>query len=287
MARYESMEGKVCLITGGSSGVGKAAARGLARLGATVVLLARSPEGLQRSRGEILGIAPEASVETLPADLSNPESVRQAAAEVLRRHPAVHVLVEAAGAAHAGRRVTGRGWELTLATEVVGHFLLTGLLLEGLKAGAPSRVLVAVGNALPLYLARIHFDDIHLEKGYNWVRAKLQAALAKALYTFELARRLQGSGVTANAFHPGLVRSGMTRHLPWFIRVPAALGMWLLPLESPTAVRLAASRGLEGVSGGLFVGRRNVSFRPRRYDAREAARRLWELAEELTGWTMG
>jgi NAD(P)-dependent dehydrogenase (short-subunit alcohol dehydrogenase family) len=282
-AEADEMRGRVCLITGGSSGVGKAVARGLARRGAQLVLLARGEPRLELARGEIFGIVPEAQVETVSVDLGDFDAVRRFAAAFAGRQRALHVLLNAAGAAETERKVSPQGYELTLSTEFLGHFLLTALLLPLLKKGAPARVLTPVGNVTPLYLAQIELEDLQLERRYSWVRAKLQAALAKTLFTFELARRLAGSGVTANAFHPGLVCSSLTEHLPWFLRLPARAGNFLLSTESPTGVYLASSPEVAERSGRYFEGYREVAFTPGRYRPSALAARLWEVAEELTG----
>jgi NAD(P)-dependent dehydrogenase (short-subunit alcohol dehydrogenase family) len=271
---------KVVLITGGSAGVGRAAALDLARLGARVVLLSRDPHRAERTRRELAAATGNEGIECLQADLAEGSSVARAAREFKERHDRLDVLMNCAGVLYPKRTVSAEGVEMTLAVEFLGHFRLTNLLLDTLKRSAPARVLTVTGNAGPLRFARIHFDDLQLQRSYNPVKAKLQAELAKALFALELARRLEGTGVTSNAFHPGLIRSEIIRSLPWYLRIPASFGMVVLRRRTRTGVHLATSAELEGVSGRLFerVGdERKVPVDD------ETARRLWEVAESLVG----
>jgi NAD(P)-dependent dehydrogenase (short-subunit alcohol dehydrogenase family) len=275
------MRERLCLITGGSSGVGYACALGLLRAGARVVLLGRNGERGERARQELFAATGEDRVELLRADLSRPAEVRQAAAQLKRRFERLDVLLNCAGVLCLHREGTSEGWERTFATEFLGHFLLSRELLPLLRAAAAARVLTVAGT--PAYLrltAPIDFGDLQLERRYNPLRAKLQAALAKALLAFELARRTQGSRVSSNAFAPGLVRSGLARELPWFLRMPAGLVMALLPRENRVGPYLATAPDLQGVSGRFLVGRGRDAGFP--FDE-QAARRLWEVGEELTG----
>ena len=274
------MRDKVVLITGGSAGVGRAAALDLARLGARVVLLSRDPHRAERTRRELAAATGNEGIECLQADLAEGSSVARAAREFEERHDRLDVLMNCAGVLYPKRTVSAEGVEMTLAVEFLGHFRLTSLLLDALKRSAPARVLTVTGNAGPLRFARIHFDDLQLQRGYNPVKAKLQAELAKVLFAMELARRLEGTGVTSNAFHPGLIRSEIIRSLPWYLRIPASFGMVVLGRRTRTGVYLATSAELEGVSGRLFerVGdERKVPVDD------ETARRLWEVAESLVG----
>jgi len=271
------MEGKVCLVTGGTSGVGLAVARGLALQGATLILLARDSERGSRAKERLSVETGNPRIGLVAADLSDERSVRAAAASVQRVHKALHVLACCAGVLYPERRTNARGWELTWATEVFGHFFLTSLLRDRLKASAPARVVVAAGNPLPLRAGPIYFEDLSLEKRYSPVRAKWQAAVAKVLFTFELSRRLEGSGIAANVFHPGLVRTSLIRNLPGFLRGPLQVGQNLLGRESPTGVFAASAAQLEGVSGCFLVRKRPTSFPERR----EEAQRLWQVLEGM------
>jgi NAD(P)-dependent dehydrogenase (short-subunit alcohol dehydrogenase family) len=271
---------KVVLITGGSAGVGLAAALGLARLGARTVLLSRDAQRAEQTRGELIAATGNERIECLQADLADGSSVARSAEEFKERYDRLDVLMNCAGVLYPRRKVSVGGVEMTLAVEFLGHYLLTNLLLDVLERSAPARILTVTGNAGPLRFARIHFDDLQLEKGYNPAKAKLQAELAKALFSIELARRLQGSGVTSNAFHPGLIRSRIIRNLPWYLRIPASIGTAVLAREAGTGVYLATSAEVEGVSGRYFEGIGKERTVP--VDG-EAARRLWEIADSLVG----
>lgn len=274
------MKDRVVLITGGSAGVGRAAALGLARLGARTVLLSRDPDRAEQTQRELTDATGNRRIECLQADLAEGSSVARAAEEFKERYERLDVLMNCAGVLYPKRTVSAAGVEMTLAVELLGHFLLTNLLLEVLKLSAPARVLTVTGNAGPLRFARIHFDDLQLENSYNPARAKLQAELAKALFSIELARRLEGSGVTSNAFHPGLIRSRVIRNLPWYLRIPASIGMFVLGRETGTGVYLATSAEVAGISGRFFERVGDERTIP---GDGEAARRLWEIAESLVG----
>jgi NAD(P)-dependent dehydrogenase (short-subunit alcohol dehydrogenase family) len=208
--------------------------------------------------------------------------VRALAAAVRRRHRALHVLSLNAAALTWKRQATPAGHEIIFATNYLGHFLLTNLLLGSLRAGAPSRVIAVSGHPATLRPVRMDFDDLMLEKGFNPLSATARAGLAKALFMFELARRLEGSGVTANTFHPGLVRSRLTRGLPWVLRAPATVVMSLLPRQSRTGIYLATAPEVERITGKIFVRRKAVAFAPP-WDAPAAASRLWAESERLVG----
>jgi len=271
------MRGRVCLVTGGSSGVGRATATGLARLGATVLLVSRDPDRGEQAAAEIRRGTGNPDVEFLVCDLSLQREVRRLVREVEERFGVLHVLANCAGYLSLRRELTEEGIERTLAVDYLSHFLLTRLLLDRLRAGAPSRVITVAGG--PAALCRMRFRFELLEAG--GVASALQAALARVLFTSELARRLQGSGVTANAFHPGLVRTRLDRNLPWPLRLPVRLASPLLGADCPASVHLASSSRVEGQSGLFFVGTHPVDLHPHSGDL-ATARRLWEASERLT-----
>ncbi|OHD23444.1 MAG: hypothetical protein A2064_04070 [Spirochaetes bacterium GWB1_66_5] len=276
------MRGRVCLVTGGSSGVGFATARGLAALGATVLLVSRDPQRGERAAEAIRRRTGNPEVRFLACDLSLQREVRRLAGEVAERHPVLHVLANCAGRLALRRELTQEGIERTLAVDYLSHFLLTGQLLEPLCAGAPSRVITVAGSPGTLRLLRLRADFLEAGGRLSGVGSALQAALARVLFSFELARRLRGSGVAANAFHPGLVRTRLDRNLPWPLRLPVRLASPLLRADCPTAVQLASARALEGASGLFFAHGRPVDLHPHDEDL-DAARRLWESSERLTG----
>jgi NAD(P)-dependent dehydrogenase (short-subunit alcohol dehydrogenase family) len=299
------MRGRVCLVTGGSSGVGRATATGLAGLGATLLLVSRDPERGERAAEQIRRRTGNSDVHFLPCDLSLQREVRRLAREVAERHPAVNVLANCAGRLSLRREYTEEGIERTLAVDYLAHFLLTRLLLDPLRAGAPSRVITVAGGAGTLRRMRLRLDlldsgsalagraapsgTVQAQQAAGGRGGPLagaviagQAALARVLFGFELARRLRSSGVTANAFYPGLVRTRLDRNLPWPLRLPVRLAWPLLQADCPTSVYLASSPSVAGISGQFFARSRPVDLRPHAEDL-ETARRLWEASERLTG----
>ncbi|HSB55933.1 MAG TPA: SDR family oxidoreductase, partial [Gemmatimonadales bacterium] len=255
----------------------------LARMGATVLVTARDP-GRGRDTAEEIRRDTGREVAVLPADLASQASVRELAAEVRRRTDRLHVLLNNAGAIYTTRQLSPDGHELTLALNHLGYFLLTNLLLDLLRSGAPSRV-VNVASAAHRR-GRIDWDDLQGERRYGggW-KAYSQSKLANILFTRELARRLQGSGVTANCLHPGVVATGFGHNNPTLFGtlVKLAAPLFISPARgADTAVWLATAPEVAGVSGEYFARRRPIPSTRAGQDP-EAARRLWEVSERLTG----
>jgi retinol dehydrogenase 12 len=280
MSGEQSMVGKVCLVTGATSGIGLETARALARRGAKVVVLGRSSERCEATAG-LLRDESGSAVEPLAADLSVQAEVRRAAREFQERFPRLDVLVNNAGAAYMKREESADGIEKTLALNHLGYFLLTNLLLDLLKRSAPARVVNLASDA-HRSVKGIDFDDIQAEKRYGPFRAYGISKLANVLFTRELARRLEGTGVTVNAMHPGLVATNFATRMPlvlqWFFRL-----FGLSPEKGArTAIYLATAAEVEGVSGKYFYKEKVVRpAAPALDDA--AARRLWEVSEAMTG----
>ena len=277
------MGGKVCVVTGGSSGVGLAIARGCARNGAMVAIVSKDPRRGMEAAKALRSETHNTEIEWLGADLSDLDSVRGLATRINERYGAIQVLSNNAATLSLNRRVSRQGFELTFATNHFGHFLLTGLLLPALSKGAPSRAIMVSGHPATIRGARLDFSDLMLERSYSALKAMANAAMARVLFTFELARRLDGTGITANTFHPGLVRSNLPSGLPWYLRLPGTLAMRVLSRECPTGVFLASSPDVAATTGAIFVGRKPQSFVVP-WDIREEARRLWEASEALVGW---
>src|SRR5579863_955384 len=195
------MQGKTCLITGANSGIGKATALALAQMGAAMVLVSRDRARGEEAQREIKTKSGNESIDLLLADLSSQESIRQLARDFKQRYDRLHVLINNAGAYSLTRRVTVDGMEMTVAVNLLAPFLLTNLLLGMLKASAPARIVNVSSDAHEANY--LNLDDLQLEKHFRPMRAYGQSKLAEVLFTYELARHLEGTGVTANCLHPG------------------------------------------------------------------------------------
>lgn len=275
------LEGKVCLVTGSTSGIGKVTARELARKGATVVLVSRTRAKGEETQVEIKQATGNPHVELLVADLSLLTDVRRLATEFHHTSSYLHLLVNNAGCAYPTRTLTSEGLEATLMVNYLAPFLLTELLLNTLKASAPARI-VNVSSAQHAN-AHIEFDNLQGEKKYGNLSSYNQAKLALLLWTYELAHRLEGTGVTVNALHPGITAtnfpSGMTGVLAWGMRLSTPL---LLTPEkgAQTTLYLATSPEVDGVTGKYFVKSRETKSSSRSYD-QAVGSRLWEVTEQL------
>jgi NAD(P)-dependent dehydrogenase (short-subunit alcohol dehydrogenase family) len=275
------LSGKTCLVTGASAGIGRAAARALAGLGARVVMAVRDPEKGARARREILEAFPAAEAEVLRVDLARQDSIRAFARDVLARHPRIDVLVNNAGTWSERRRKSPDGVELTWATNVLGRFLLTDLLLPAVRAAGRARVV----NVASRLAGGLDLSDVQLEhRRYTGQAAYAQSKQADRMLTWALARRLAGSGVTANAMTPGFVATGIFAQGGG----PLRFALWLYsrvaakkPAEgADTLVWLAASPEVEGRTG-LFWADRQEQHCPFRDEAAEED--LWRVCERMTG----
>ena len=277
------MRGRTCLVTGANAGIGLWAALGLARRGARVALLCRSEERGRAAMAEIERRAGGAALDLLVADLASQAEIRRVAGEILGRYERLDVLVNNAGVlAWRRRRVSADGLELTFAVNHLAPFLLTGLLLERLKQSAPARVVTVASGAHRR--AELDFDDLQNERSYAPFQAYSQSKLANVYFTYELARRLDGTGVTANCLHPGVVSTALFRDMKPWQRTALWLGRpFLLSPEkgADTTIHLAAAGEVAGVTGKYFEKRKAIPSSPVSYDA-DAARRLWEASEALT-----
>lgn len=267
------MIGKICLITGATDGVGKVTAITLAQAGATVIGVGRNPQKIKATLAEAGSTT--GSLEFMTADLSSQAEVRNLADEFKRKYDRLHVLVNNAGALFTSYRETVDGIEMTFALNHLSYFLLTNLLLDTIRASAPARIINVASNAHEGNT--IDFEDLQLKRGYREWTAYGASKLANILFTYELARRLQGTGVTVNAVHPGFVNTNFQRAAGLNMRGP------LTPEEgADTQIWLAQSPEVEGVTGKYFVRRRDTRSSDFSYD-QAVARRLWEISAEMTG----
>lgn len=274
------MTGKTALITGASGGLGKETARVLAGLGAHVILVCRDRERGERARADIRAGSGNAAVDVMPADLASPRDIRRLASDVRACHPRLHVLVNNAAGASRTRRITADGLEMTFAVNHLAYVQLTCLLLDVLTTSAPARVVNVSSRAHET--GTIDFDDLQMERGYDGFRAYCNSKLANVLFTYELARRLARTGVTANCLHPGDAATGIFRDYPWFIRLYARAFYKRPAAVAASTIYLAASPDVEGVSGKYFVGAREARSSAASHDEAVAGR-LWDVSARLAG----
>jgi NAD(P)-dependent dehydrogenase (short-subunit alcohol dehydrogenase family) len=278
------MAGKTVLITGGTSGIGRATAIGLAELGARVAITGRDLGRVEAAAVEIRLATANPDVDAFAADLSSQAEVRRLAAQVLDAYPRLDVLVNNVGGFWATRHVTADGLERTFALNHLAAFLMTELLVDRLKASAPARVVTVSSGAQSL--GTIDFDDLQGERKYSGQTAYNQSKLASVMFTFELARRLEGSGVTATVLHPGVVST------EFGAEDPSRIFKLIVPLYRPfmktprqgaaTSIYLASSPAVDGVTGQYFAGRKPKPSNKASYDL-AAATRLWQVSAGLVG----
>jgi NAD(P)-dependent dehydrogenase (short-subunit alcohol dehydrogenase family) len=276
------MKGKVILLTGATDGIGAVAAHELARLGATVVAVGRNPDKTAAVVERIKQETSNLQVEGLVADLSSQQDIHRLARQFKERHPRLDVLLNNAGAVFHPRRRSVDGIEMTFALNHLGYFLLTHLLLDLLKASAPSRIVNTSSGAHRR--VQMNFDDLQNEHDYRAMRVYSQSKLANLLFTYELARRLQGTGVTVNAFHPGVVMTRFGAETGWVGHLIRAL-VWPFTITpekgARTLVHLATAPELAHVTGQYFYKNQVIASSVVSHDE-AAARRLWEVSESLT-----
>jgi retinol dehydrogenase 14 len=282
MTAATTMTGKTVLITGGTGGIGRAAAIGLASMGARVGITGRHRARAERAAIAIADESGNPAVDVFVADMSSQTEVRRLADAVLAAYPRLDVLLNNVGGFWANRHLTADGLEHTFALNHLAPFLLTSLLLERLKASAPARI-VTVSSAAQS-MGRIDFDDLMGETKYSGQRAYNQSKLANVMFTYELSKRLDGSGVTVAALHPGMTDTAFSAEDPALGLVVRILRPFM---QSPgqgadTAVYLASSPEVEGLSGGYFAKRKPKGSHASSYD-RATTARLWQVSADLVG----
>ena len=276
------LSGKTVLVTGGTAGIGRETALGLARRGAQVVIVGRNAEKARQVCDELRAATGPGQVDFLLADFSKLAEVRTLAAEFLSRFGTLNVLINNVGLINLQREVSADGFELTFAVNHLAPFLLTRLLLPALEKGAPARIVNVSSDAHRS--ARLDFGNLQLEQGYSSFGAYGRSKLMNILFTRELARRVASKRITANALHPGMVASDFMKK-PGFLGTAGNAFMSVFGISpekgARTSLYLAASPEVEGKSGRYFA-RSKESTPSRQAQDDEAARRLWELSEDLT-----
>jgi NAD(P)-dependent dehydrogenase (short-subunit alcohol dehydrogenase family) len=285
MTQAVDMSGKTCVVTGANSGIGKETALGLARMGARVVLVCRNPDKGKAALAEIARESKSAQPELLIADVSSQASVRELASQIREKYKQIDVLLNNAGAGLNRRQVSADGIEMTLAVNHLGPFLLTSLLLDLLKASAPSRVINVSSEASRR--ARIDMSDIQFERRkYALFAAYGQAKLMLNMSTFEMAQRVDGTGVTVNCLHPGVVATnfgGSDAPLGMKILLGAMRPFFLSPVRgAQTSIYVASSPDVAQISGKYFIKSKPAESNQLARDPKLTAE-VWEWSEKMTG----
>ncbi len=274
----------VVIVTGANSGLGKVTSIEIAKTGANVVMLCRNRERGEKALNEVQAISGNNSANMMLCDLGSGKSIEEFCSEFKKRYSRLDVLVNNAGVMLPERQKTVDGYELQFGVNYLGHFLLTNLLLDLLLANSPSRIINI--SSLAHKLGKIHFEDINLTKRFSTFKAYSQSKLAIILFTYELAERLSGSGVTVNCLHPGVVATGIgaDRDKGTASFSNLAMNMFFKSPEkgAETAVYLAISPDVEGVTGKYFCNKRTIPSSKRSYSISDR-KRLWDLSEEMTG----
>ncbi len=285
MQKNTSLSGKTVVVTGATQGIGLVAAKAMAAMGAQTIITARDASRGARAKDDIVAAAGHDKVHVVDVDFASMASIRQGAAQVRSLTDRVHVLLNNAGAIFTDRAESQDGLELTFATNHIGYFLWTHELIDVLKASAPARI-VNVSSLAHRAARGVAFDDLERRRGYNGIAVYSETKLMNILFTRELARRLDGSGVTVNALHPGAIASGFgtnnqglfgfaTKHLGRFVLLNPEQG-------AQTSIYLCTSPEVAGTTGKYFA-KKKIASTSRAAQDDVAAARLWSLSEELCG----
>ncbi len=276
-----TMQGKICLITGGTNGIGKSTAQELARMGATVIIVGRNAQKTAQVVEEIRAASGNKNVDSLLADLSSQQEVRRLANEFKSKYSHLHVLLNNAGGVFMQRQLSVDGIEMSFALNHLAYFLLTHLLLDTIKASAPARIINVSSRAHTS--GKIEFDNLQGERDYS-LGMYGNSKLANILFPLELTRRLEGTGVTVNALHPGFVATGFAKNNG---KIIATLVSLFAPLvaRSPakgaeTSIYLASSPDIEKITGKYFYDSK-VTVTARQATDMEVAKKLWDVSAEM------
>lgn len=278
-----NLQNKIVLVTGATNGIGFEAAKTLAGMGATVVGVGRNPQRCTDAAAEITRATGNAQVEFLVADLAVQAQVRQVADEFKHKYDRLDVLLNNAGAYFNKREISADGIEMTWALNHLNYFLLTDALLDVLKASAPARI-VNVSSAAHTGAKGINFEDVEFKAGYSGWGAYAHSKLANILFTYELARQLQNTGVATNALHPGFVATGFGHNNGGLMRTGMSIVQKIVAKKpergAQTSIYLASSPEVEGVTGKYFSDSKETKSSAASYDV-AAQQRLWQLSEQM------
>jgi NAD(P)-dependent dehydrogenase (short-subunit alcohol dehydrogenase family) len=278
-----NMQGKVCLITGANSGIGKETALELAKCGATVIMVCRNPQKGEAARKEMQKTSGNPHIDLFIADLSSQQSIRQLARDFQQKYSQLHVLVNNAGGVFMRGKISPDGIEMTLAVNHLAFFLLTNLLLNTLKTCAPARIVNVSSQAQAEGF--IDLDDLQGKHTYKLLRAYSQSKLANVLFTYALARRLEGTNVTVNCLHPGVVATNIwSQTLPSQLRFIGGIShlFGISPEKGAlTSIYLASSPEVEGITGKYFDKCKAIPSAKISYD-KNVQERLWSISETMT-----
>jgi NAD(P)-dependent dehydrogenase (short-subunit alcohol dehydrogenase family) len=282
MMAKSNMQGKVCLVTGSSSGIGKVTARELAKMGATVVMVCRNRAKGEAAQAEIKEASGNTQVDLIVADLSELSQVRRVVTEFKQSYTQLHVLINNAGGIHSEHEITSDGLEYTFATNYLAPFLLTQLLLDVLKASAPARIVNV--SSVAHTQGKIDFADLQGMQRYSFTKAYGQSKLAQIYFTYELDNQLKNTGVTVNALHPGVVSSNFNDGMKGIAHVIGAVIYFIAGITvekgAQTTLYLATSPEVEGVSGKYFSDCKERASSRLSYDV-AVRQRLWSVSQEL------
>lgn len=271
------MKNKIVLITGGNSGIGKATAIGIAKTGATVVIACRDKKKGEKAVEEIKNASGNDHIDLLIVDLASQNSIVNAVKEFKSKYSQLHVLINNAAVFLRNREVTEDGLEKTFATNYLSHFLLTTLLLDTLKASAPSRIINVASKHGGI---KVNFDDLQTTQNYSFLKAVGPTKLEMILFTRELAKKLEGSGVTVNALHPGLAKSNLLNDVPKFVRFLFKVMSGSPEKAAETSIFLATAPEVGSVSGKYFEKKKEVKPGTNATNEKDA-KRLWDISSDL------
>ena len=278
----EWIRGRTCMITGATSGIGRASAFELGKMGAKLILVCRNPERGEELVREIHD-AGNSEVELMVADLESQAQIRTVAADFLTTKKPLHVLMNNAGIFNMKRQVTSDGLEEVFAVNHLAYFMLTLLLLDRIKESAPARI---INIASDLHQrAKLKFDDLGGERSYGGMSSYGQSKLANVLFTYELARRLAGTGVTVNCVHPGAVATNLASNNGALAKVAwKVIGAFMKSPETgaSTQIYLASAPEVEGVTGKYFIDSKEARSSAESHNA-QMAQRLWDVSAKMTG----